>query len=178
MMKLVTTPADAVSLALDVAERGLSAGEMPIGAVVLSGDRVLGLAFTQERTLRRRIVHADLLAMQQADVALGFTRPDELLTLAVSLEPCLMCLGAAITLGVRRVYFALESPNDGAVDLLSKWNPPVEEPFFTRPAEMRGGYHRDRSQRLFQRYADGAGPEGMRRWAASLADSPMADESG
>ncbi|MDN5766890.1 MAG: hypothetical protein L0H96_13105 [Humibacillus sp.] len=84
-----------------------------------------------------------------------------------------MCLGAAITLGVRQVYYALKSPNDGAVELLSKWNPPVEQPFFTRPTEVRGGFHRDWSQHLFRRYANGAGPKGMRRWAASLAALPM-----
>ncbi|WP_242498295.1 nucleoside deaminase [Nocardioides glacieisoli] len=163
------TPEDAVALALDVAERGLADGEMPIGAVVLSGDRVLGEAFTQERTLGRRIVHADLLALQQADVKLGLRRAEEPLVLAVNLEPCMMCLGAAITLGVGQVYYALESPNDGGVDLLSKWLPPVEQPFFSRPGDIRSGFHRSRSQRLFGRYAEGNGPAGMRRWAAGLA---------
>ncbi|WP_244891392.1 hypothetical protein [Rhodococcus erythropolis] len=42
----------------------------------------------------------------QADEALGFTRASGELTLAVNLEPCLMCMGAAITLGVSRVWFA------------------------------------------------------------------------
>ena len=164
------SPEDAVALALDVAEAGLAAGEMPIGAVVLSGDDVLGRAFTQERARGRRIVHADLLAMQQADEVLGFRRPPEPLVLAVSLEPCLMCLGAAITLGVQRVYYALESPNDGAVDLLALWSPPSEQPFFSRPGEIRAGFHRARSAQLFQRYAEGDGPTGMRAWAAGLAD--------
>jgi tRNA(adenine34) deaminase len=168
-MVRVMTPEHAVALALDVAEKGLANGEMPIGAVVLSGDRVLGQAFTQERTLRRRIVHADLLALEQADMELGFDQPDEPLVLAVNLEPCMMCLGAAITLGVGRVYYALESPNDGGVDLLSKWQPPVEQSFFARPSDIRSGFHRARSQRLFGRYAEGNGPAGMRRWAAGLA---------
>lgn len=163
------TPEGAIALALDVAEAGLAAGEMPIGAVVLAGDRVLGRAFTQERTLGRRIVHADLLAMEQTDEVLGFSRPEEPLTLAVNLEPCLMCLGAAITLGVQRVYYALESPNDGGVELLAQWQPPIEEPFFCRPSEIRGGILRGRSQRLFRRYAEGTGPAGMRTWAAALA---------
>ena len=163
------TPEEVVALALDVAERGLAAGEMPVGAVVLSGDLVLGSAFTQERALGRRIVHADLLAMQQADLTLGFTRPAEPLTLAVNLEPCLMCVGAAITHGVQRVYYALESPNDGGVGLLSAWNPSIEQPFFSKPTDIRAGLYRARSQDLFHRYAAGDGPAGMRRWAADLA---------
>jgi tRNA(adenine34) deaminase len=166
------TPGDAVALALNAAESGLEAGEMPIGAVVLAGDEVVGEAFTQERVQGRRIVHADLLAMEQADKKLGFSRPVEPLVLAVSLEPCLMCLGAAITLGVHRVCYALESPNDGGVDLLSRWDPPREQAFFRKPTEIRGGLHRGRSQSLFRRYADGNGPPGMRGWSSELAGLP------
>jgi tRNA(adenine34) deaminase len=163
------TPEGAVGLALGMARDGLAAGEMPIGAVVLDGDRVVGQAYTQEHALRRRIVHADLLAMLAADTALGFTRPEGTLTLVVTLEPCLMCLGAAITLGVERVWYALESPNDGAHELLGHWSPPVEQPFFQRPAEIVGGIRRDEARALFARYADGGGPAGMRAWARSLA---------
>ncbi len=165
------TASEIVSIALDVAEEGLAAGEMPIGAVVLQGDQVVGRAFTQEHLQHRRIVHADLLAMQQADEALGFSKRVEPLTLAVSLEPCLMCMGAAITLGVSRVLYALESPNDGAVELLATWAPPVELPFFKRPAEIQGGLYRERAQQLFGQYANGDGPKGMRQWSAGLATS-------
>jgi len=63
-----------VSLAVETAAEGLAAGEMPIGAVVVSGDQILGRAFTQERVLGRRLVHADLLALSQADATLGFER--------------------------------------------------------------------------------------------------------
>lgn len=94
------------------------------------------------------------------------------LTLAVNLEPCLMCLGAAVTLGVERVLFALESPNDGAVDLLGRWQPPVEQSFFRRPGHIRGGILRRQSQELFAQYAAGPGPQGMRDWAQSLAKLP------
>lgn len=171
------TPEEAIALALHAAEAGLATGEMPIGAVVLSGDRVLGRAFTQEKSLGRRIVHADLLAMEQADQALGFSRPVAPLVLAVNLEPCLMCLGAAITLGVERVYYALESPNDGAVELLAQWDPPTEQPFFRRPSEIRGGFLRSESQQLFRRYAEGDGPDGMRTWAAGLAAQRLAGDA-
>ena len=116
----------------------------------------------------RRVVHADLLAMIEADTVLGFDRPDETLTLAVNLEPCIMCMDAAMTLGVQRVWYALESPNDGAHDLLAHWAPPEEQPFFARPTEVLGGIRRTQSQRLFGAYADGDGPAGMRAWANRL----------
>ena len=61
-----------VAAAVEVAEAGMAAGEMPIGAIVVMGDEVLGSASTSERLLRRHLVHADLLAMVQADTKLGF----------------------------------------------------------------------------------------------------------
>jgi len=141
---------------------------MPIGAVVFDEERILGRAYTLEKTLGRRIVHADLQAMEEADEALGFAKPRGELTLAVNLEPCLMCMGAAITLGVKRIWYALESPNDGADALLKLWEPPVEQPFFSRPREVVGGVRRTESRRLFAEYAAGDGPPGMRDWARSL----------
>lgn len=161
-----------MSAALRVAEDGLRRGEMPIGAAVFVGSTQIASSYTQERAQGRRIVHADLLALLQADEQLGFRRPAEPLTLAVNLEPCLMCLGAAVTLGVQRVAFALESPNDGGVDLLRDWNPPVEQPFFKRPDRIAGGILRREAQELFARYATGPGPAGMRNWARGLAELP------
>lgn len=164
-------PEQAVALAIGVAEEGMKLGEMPIGAVVLQGDKVIGRGYTQEQELRRRIVHADLMAMLEADNHLGFKRSTEPLTLAVNLEPCMMCLGAAITLGIERVWFALESPDDGAVELLNHWQPPVEQPYFCRPKEIAGGFHREKAQEQFARYAAiGSAPLSMREWARGLSE--------
>jgi tRNA(adenine34) deaminase len=164
-------PEAAVTLAIQVAEEGMQLGEMPIGAVVLQGDKVIGRSYTQEQKLRRRIVHADLMAMLDADAHLGFKRSAEPLTLAVNLEPCMLCLGAAITLGIQNVWFALESPNDGAVDLLSHWHPPVEQPYFCRPQHIQGGFHRKEAQDQFARYAAlEFAPQSMRDWAHGLAE--------
>lgn len=164
-------PEEAVALAIQVAEEGMKLGEMPIGAVVLQGNKVIGRGYTQEQKLRRRIVHADLMAMLEADAQLGFKRSTEPLALAVNLEPCMMCLGAAITLGIERVWFALESPDDGAVGLLSHWHPPVEQPYFCRPKEIIGGFHRKKAQEQFARYAAmESAPKSMRDWARGLSE--------
>lgn len=107
-------------------------------------------------------MHADLLAILEADKILGFRRHAEPLILAVNLEPCLMCLGAAIALGVQKVWYRLESPNDGAHELINNWSPPEKQGFFTRPTEIIGGIRRAESQHLFAQYAQGDGPSGMR----------------
>lgn len=163
-------PEDAVALAMQVADEGMALHEMPIGAVVLLGNTVIGRGYTQEQKLGRRIVHADLMAMLAADTHLGFARSAAPLTLAVNLEPCMMCIGAAITLGIKRIWFGLESPNDGAVELLAHWHPPIEQPYFCRPEEIKGGYHRKEIQEQFARYAAlAAAPKGMREWALGLS---------
>jgi len=81
----------------------------------------------------------------------------------------MMCLRAAITLGVERVVYSLESENDGAAALLDAWTPPVEQPFFRRPARFEGRVLREESRALFARYAEGDGRAGMRAWADGLA---------
>lgn len=78
-------PEESVRLVVQVAEEGMTLGEMPIGAVVLQGDKVIGCGYTQEQKLGQRIVHADLMAMLEADTQLGFKRSIEPLTLAVNL---------------------------------------------------------------------------------------------
>jgi tRNA(adenine34) deaminase len=163
-------PEEAVKLAMQVAEQGMRKGEMPIGSVVLQGDKIIGRGYTQEKELKRRIVHADLMAMIEADARLGFNRSILPLTLAVNIEPCLMCIGAAITLGINRIWYGLESPNDGAVELLNHWHPPKEQPFFCRPQEIKGGFLREEIQNQFARYAlIKSAPKGMRMWALELS---------
>lgn len=160
-----------VGAALLVAEAGLAAGEQPIGAVVVLGDEIVGRAFTQEKARGRRLVHADLLAMIEADEALGWGRRAHPLRLAVNLEPCVMCLGAAMALGVSEVYFSLESPGDGGAGIAANWQPSSDTPWFAVPS-MVGGIRREESRELFRRYCASAPESGMRRWAQTLVDLP------
>jgi tRNA(adenine34) deaminase len=195
------TPEDLVSLAIDVAEQGLEAGELPIGAVVALGDEVVGRSFAMERSQRRRLVHADLLAMEQADRVMsersrasrrGAAPPglrsgfgDEgrrrveaprglsgKLRLAVTLEPCLMCLGAAMALVVDEIYFGLEAPSDGAAGLPRVWRPAAPDADFCRIPPLTGGIHRARCLDQFRRYVLAAPDSGFKTWAQGLASLP------
>jgi tRNA(adenine34) deaminase len=98
--------------ALALAAAGFAVGELPIGAVVVAGGRVVGGAHTQELGQRRLLVHAELLALDEADRETGWDRG--LATLFTTLEPCLMCLAATATAMVGRIVYALPSPGDGA----------------------------------------------------------------
>lgn len=161
------TPDEMVGEALAVAAEGLSKGEHPIGAVVFLGDDIVGRAYTSEKTLGRRLVHADLLAMNDADLWLGWNKRPAPLRLAVTLEPCLMCLGAAMVLGVQEIYYALESPVDGGAATARARKRPDEPSWFATP-EMTGGIRREESRDLYRRWLETAPPGPMRDWAESL----------
>lgn len=166
------TADELVALALQVSEDGMRAGELPVGAVVVLGGEVVGRAHTQERAQGRRLVHADLLAMEQADRHLGWKPHEQPLILAITLEPCLMCLGAAMTLGVSRIYYGLEAPDDGAGGVGSVWQPARQDMPFSHLPTVTGGYRRRECRDQFRRYAETATNPSMRRYAESMAALP------
>jgi tRNA(adenine34) deaminase len=166
------TPDELVGLAIDIAEEGLDAGELPIGAVVVMGDVVISRSYTQEKTLGRRLVHADLLAMEEADRRLGWGHRSAPLLLAVTLEPCLMCVGAAMALGVAVIYYGLEAPSDGAASVSKVWQPASPDMFLSELPKLVGGIRRLQSRAQFARYADAAQASGLQQWAETLAALP------
>lgn len=161
--------------ALDVARCGLDRGELPIGAVVVADGRVLGRSHTEEVTQRRLLVHAELLALEQADRLDGWDRRGA--TLYTTLEPCLMCLGAAATAMVGRVVWALASDGDGTAKVAQGWDDgrSDELPHLHLP-DVEGPFRADAAAELFRKYvearADSCDP--FVRWAATLIDHQRA----
>jgi tRNA(adenine34) deaminase len=155
--------------ALAVAAEGLSRGELPVGAVVVLNGAVIASAHTMERSARRLLVHADYLALDAADRLQPFPGRRRDAKLFVTLEPCLMCLGAAMTFGVGEVYYALESPSDGAVALMQQWQRrEVDFPSYQAP-QTHGGLLRDDAQRLFRTYVAQHSSGAMWEWARTVA---------
>ncbi|MCY1143313.1 deaminase [Actinoplanes sp. Pm04-4] len=161
------TPDEMVAAAIEVAEAGMAGGELPIGAVVEMGGEIVASAFTRDVSLGRRLVHADLLAMTAADERLGWRGREHPVRLAVNLEPCLMCFGAAMALKVDEVYYGLESPADGGAALVAGWPVSADLPWY-RPPVIVGGIRRDEVRDQFRRYCEGAPESGFREWAATL----------
>lgn len=157
--------------ALKVAEEGLLAGELPIGAVVVLDDTVIAAAHTQENAQQRLLVHAELLALDQADRINPFPGKHRDARLFTTLEPCLMCLGAAMSFFLGEITYAMESPGDGAVEIVQHWSRREGDfPAYQLPA-IHGGVLRAESQQLFRRYLD-RHPEdsGMTQWVRTLVD--------
>ncbi|WAJ27707.1 nucleoside deaminase [Antarcticirhabdus aurantiaca] len=104
-----------MDLALQEAKLAAERGEVPVGAVVVSGDRVVAQAGNETRARRDPTAHAEMLAIRRAARALDAER---LLgcDLYVTLEPCAMCAGAISFARIRRLYFAAGDEKGGAVE--------------------------------------------------------------
>jgi tRNA(adenine34) deaminase len=155
--------------ALAVARQGLDKGELPIGAIVVVNGRIIASAHTMERSEGRFLVHADLLALEAADRLQPFPGKRREAALYVNLEPCLMCLGAAMSFFLGEIYYGLESPGDGAVDLVRQWQKKHEDFPGYRAPRITGGILREESIALFQEYVDRHSSGAMWEWAKTLS---------
>jgi len=104
-------------LALDEAEQAMREAEVPIGAVVMHGERVVARAHNQREQLRDPTAHAEMIAITQAAAALGSWRLEGC-TLYVTLEPCPMCAGAILQARIPTVVYGAADPKAGAVQTL------------------------------------------------------------
>lgn len=143
--------------ALSLAQRGLDEDEMPIGAVVVLDDEVVGSGFWRYRP-DGLLDHSDLVALRAAEKHPRIQGHRRRTVLYVTLEPCLMCFGAAMSFGIGRIVFALEAPLDGASAVTTHWRPRLGFPppgyqIFSNP-EVVGGVCRDASLALMQAYVE------------------------
>jgi tRNA(adenine34) deaminase len=153
---------------VDLAASALELGEIPIAAVVVLDDRIIAEATTSENREGRFLVHAELLALEEADkLGLSFEERRKV-KLYTNLEPCLMCLGAAMSFFLGEIFYGLESPGDGAVELVRGWVREEKDMPEYRLPRITGGLLREESIRLFERYValQPSGP--MREWAETL----------
>jgi len=100
--------------ALVMAQRGAVAGEVPIGAVLVHGENILSSAHNAPIELSDPTAHAEILALRVAAQQLGNYRLLDT-TLYVTVEPCVMCVGALIHARVARVVFGCPEPKGGAL---------------------------------------------------------------
>ena len=100
--------------ALDEARLGFSAGEVPVGAVVVLDGEIVGRGFNQPISGHDPTAHAEVVALRAAARALGNYRLVGT-TLYVTIEPCLMCVGAMVHARVGTLVFGAPEPKAGAV---------------------------------------------------------------
>ena len=144
--------------ALEQAAHGLEEGELPIGAVVAADGEIVARAYWRARD--GLLAHPELVALQRAN--------RRSVTLVTTLEPCLLCMAAAMFAFAERVVFALESQADGGTSIGDTWNPAADSVApYGRPT-VESGVRRDESQALVRQFLDRYPGSPFARWAQTL----------
>lgn len=105
--------------ALEQAQRAYEADEVPIGAVVVCKNKIIGKGFNQTETLNDVTAHAEMLAITAAATYLGGKYLDEC-TLYITIEPCVMCAGAIKNARFQRVVIGALEPKTGFSQFLNE----------------------------------------------------------
>ena len=135
-------------MALELAGQAFEEGEVPVGAVIVQGDRVLASARNEREALRDPTAHAEMIAITQAAAALGNWRLEGC-TLYVTLEPCPMCAGAIVQARIPRVVYGAIDPKAGAVRSLYRL---LEDPRLNHRAEVVEGVLGDECGQLLTQF--------------------------
>jgi tRNA(Arg) A34 adenosine deaminase TadA len=134
--------------ALAEAEAAAVRGEVPVGAVVVAGGRILASAGNRTRELSDPTAHAELLAMRAACASVGSERLPEA-DLYVTLEPCPMCATAISFARIRRLYYGALDPKGGGVE----HGPRIfSQPSCHHAPELYGGIEELRSAELLRAF--------------------------
>jgi tRNA(adenine34) deaminase len=110
-------------------------GEVPIGAVIVLGGEIIGRGHNRRETGEDPTAHAEMLAIREAAATIGHWRLLET-TLYVTLEPCVMCMGAIILARIPRLVFACRDPRAGAAGSIYDFS--TDERFNHRVAVTEG----------------------------------------
>ena len=149
MKQSVMTDEDWMRHALVLARKAWAQGEVPVGAVLIRDGAILSEGWNQPITLHDPSAHAEMLAMRAAgQVAGNYRLPGT--TLYITLEPCLMCVGAMLHARVERVVFGAYDPKTGAAgsafDLLQ------DSRHYHKVAAVQGGVLQEECAALLQAF--------------------------
>ena len=134
--------------ALEEARIAFAEGEIPVGAVVADGGRVLARAHNRRETDADPCAHAEILALRKAAARLGRWRLQGL-TLYVTLEPCPMCAGAAEMSGLTRVVYGARDAQYGCCGSVYRL---TEDPAFPTYCPADGGVLADECAALVRQF--------------------------
>ena len=131
------------------AEEAFSKGEVPVGAVLAGPDgQILARAHNQLISLNDPTAHAEILAMRRAGAACGNYRLSGCI-LVVTIEPCLMCMGAAIHARIARLVFGAFDPKTGAAGSLYDLG---KDERLNHRVEVTSGIMENKCQTLMKRF--------------------------
>jgi len=134
--------------ALKQADKAYQAGEVPVGAVVVRDGRIIGRAHNQVELLKDATAHAEMLALTQAQEAVGDWRLTEC-DLYVTKEPCPMCAGALVHTRIKRVVFGAADDRGGAAGGIINI---LQMPTLNHRCEITGGVLQEKCREILRAF--------------------------
>jgi tRNA(adenine34) deaminase len=155
-----------MAAALEQAALGLEAGELPIGAVLVLDEEVVARAFWQASG--GLLSHPELLVLLDADRSDRVTGRRRELSLYTTLEPCLLCMAAAMFAHCGRLVYALESPTDGGTGISAVWDPAAGSHSPYRFPSVVAGVKRAEAVELVREFVRSSPDTPFASWARTL----------
>ena len=137
-----------MALALEEAHRAREAGEVPIGAVIALDGAIVGRGFNQPISSGDPTAHAEIVAMRDAARHVGNYRLTGAV-LCVTIEPCLMCVGALVHARIRTLVYGAAEPKTGAIVSTVRG---AELPGLNHRVEVVGGIREETCRELMQTF--------------------------
>lgn len=134
--------------AIGMAQQAASEDEVPVGAVIVHGQRVIGSGWNQRESLADPTAHAEMIAITQAASSLQSWRLEDC-TMYVTLEPCPMCAGAILQARIPRIVYGAPDPKAGAVDSLFRL---LDDPRLNHRASITAGVLADQCGHLLSEF--------------------------
>ena len=136
-----------MSIALDEARAAATAGDVPVGAVIVLGEQIIGRGRNRREVDRDPTAHAEIVALREAAQVRQQWRVEG--TLVVTQEPCPMCAGALVNARVARLVFGCLNPKAGSVVTLYQL---VSDPRLNHRIEVTGGVRADECAAVLQQF--------------------------
>jgi tRNA(adenine34) deaminase len=134
--------------ALLAAQQAFQEGEVPVGAIVVLGDQIVGRGWNCNLSDHDPSAHAEIVALRNAGTAIGNHRLIGC-ELFVTIEPCAMCAGAMVHARLKRLVYGADDPKAGAVHSVMQV---LNHPQLNHKMEVRGGVAADRCAELLQEF--------------------------
>ncbi|MCM1385997.1 MAG: nucleoside deaminase [Bacillus sp. (in: Bacteria)] len=159
-----------MTLVINLAEKALEKNELPIACIIFHNDTIIAQSHASEIEDKRLLVHAELKALMELDKKKISVKEKRQMELFTNLEPCMMCLGAAISTFVGKVYYSLDAHSDGAAKWAKEtWDAHHIQSSFSLPA-ITSGIMEAESRELFRKYIDIHKEGPMVEWVKTIID--------
>ena len=134
--------------ALIEAKKALEKGEVPIGAVVVLGEDIIGRGYNQPISKSDPTAHAEIMALRDASMNLKNYRLKDTLVYS-TLEPCLMCAGALVHARIKKLFYSSSDPKSGVIESNGSL---MQSAFLNHKITYEGGVLKEESSKILKNF--------------------------